>query len=375
MSEERGLLRAISWHESFPWLVLFRAALIGFYLRVLFIAYLAVCVLAFGDWIAGHLFEATPAEEAGPFAIKTYSDLLDIFMSSLGRPALHLPRLFGAHTVLGFVGGLFSVLWWVATFSLFGGAISRIAAMEFSVNDRCGMKAAMQHSAKKFTAYFLSPLFPLFGVTLLMLVLVVFGLLNWLATWIAVLTGLVGFLAVLAALGIGMLMVPLVAGWPLMWGAISAECSDHFDALQRTYSYVTQRPFHYVWYLIIACLAGVAGHLAMGLFVGISMSSLATGLTWGQGTEQTEAIMQCTVAGSIWRFWFEAIQFLVPAYDFGYFFSVFSGIYLLLRHDVDQAEMDEIVLDENQPRFAMPALNKDLDGKSDSEGNSKGPED
>ena len=365
MSEERGLLRAISWHECFPWLILFRAALIGFYLRVLFLAYVAVCVLVLGDWIAGHLFVPAPAQEASPFAISAYADVADIIGSEIYRPALNLPRVFGVHTFLGFLGGLFSVLWWVATFAIFGGAISRIAAMEFSVNDRCGMKAALQHSTKKFTAYFLSPLFPLFGVTLLMLVLVIFGLVNWLGTWAAVLTGLGGFIAVLAALGIGMLLVPLLVGWPLMWGAISAECSDHFDALSRTYAYVTQRPFHYIWYLFVASMAGFAGHVAISFFAGISMSSLATGLTWGQGVEQTEAIMQSSLAGPIWRFWFAVIRYLVPAYDFGYFFSVFSGIYLLLRHDVDQAEMDEIVLDQAQPRFAMPALNKDLDAKSE----------
>ncbi|GAA4439182.1 hypothetical protein [Bremerella cremea] len=359
MSEERGLLRAISWHESFPWLVLFRAALIAFYLRVLFLAYLGVCVLGLGVWIGSHLFGSFPPEAADTLAIEAPTDIFGVFRSGL---VFHNPfgGVFPAHTFRGFVAFIFYALWYVATFAIFGGAIARIAAMEFSVNDRCGMKSALSHSLRKFLGYFLSPLFPLIGVAMLMLIILLFGLVNWLGAWAAIVTGIFGFIAVMAAFGVALLMVPLMLGWPLMWGAISTECSDHFDALSRSYAYVTQRPFHYLWYVCVAIVAGIVGHFAICLFVGVALTALTTGLHWGQGLDQTVAIMDHSVSGPVWRFWFHCMNRLVGAYDFGYFFAVFAGIYLLLRRDVDQAEMDEIVLDEDQPRFAMPALNKDL---------------
>jgi len=359
MSQERGLLRGISWHECFPWLILFRATLIAFYLRVLFLAYLGVCILSIGHWIGSNLFGDWVAEGAGPVLASSPTNFLGSVQEGLrgGNP---FDGIFPAPTFGGLLVFLFYSLWYIATFAIFGGAISRIAAMEFSVNDRCGIKSAFGHSLRKFISYFLSPLFPMIGVTMLMIILLVFGLINWLGPWAAVVTGIFGFVAILVALGIGMLIVPLLLGWPLMWGALSTECSDHFDALSRCYAYVTQRPFHYLWYLIIAFVGGSVGYFAISLLVGTSLAALSTGLQWGQGAEQTEVILTHSVAGPIWRFWYYAAQRLVPAYSFGYFFAVFAGIYLLLRRDVDQAEIDEIVLDEDQPRFAMPALNKDL---------------
>ncbi|RCS54644.1 hypothetical protein DTL42_05810 [Bremerella cremea] len=381
MSEERGLLRAISWHECFPWLILFRAALIGFYLRVMFLAYVGVCVLSIGLWIGDSVFtwHGTPdlpvAEvEAASLAKQASAEMalemsgpaqqLTSFLTTPLHPLYELvfERKF---TFLGGLKRIFLIVWYTATLAIFGGAISRIAAMEFSINDRCGLKGAMGHSRRKFMGYFLAPIFPLIGVALLMTILLAIGLLNWLGTWMAILTGIFGFIAVFVAFVIGMLLVPLLVGWPLMWGAISTENSDHFDALSRSYAYITQRPFHYLWYLSVACLAGSVGLFAITLLATVMSLALSTGLAWGQGNEQTLAIATHSMAGPIWRFWGEAIVRLVPAYSFGYFFAVFSGIYLLLRRDVDQAEMDEIVLDDNQPRFAMPALNKSLDGSDE----------
>ncbi|MFN3151950.1 hypothetical protein [Bremerella sp.] len=364
MSEERGLLRGISWHECFPWLILFRATLIGFYLRVLLLAYLGVCLLSLGHWIGLHLFGSWVAQGAEPVLASSPTHFLTLIQEGLKGENPFQP-IFPVPTFGGLLVFLYYSLWYIATFAIFGGAISRIAAMEFSVNDRCGLKGALSHSLRKFVSYILSPIFPMIGVTMLMVILLVFGLINWLGPWAAVITGIFGFLAVLVSIGIGMLVVPLILGWPLMWGAISTECSDHFDALSRCYAYVTQRPFHYLWYLLVSLVAGLVGYFAMNLLVGTSLAALSTGLQWGQGLDQTEAILTHSVAGPIWRFWYHVVERLVPAYSFGYFFAVFAGIYLLLRRDVDQAEMDEIVLDEDQPRFAMPALNKDL-GEEDS---------
>ncbi|PQO42189.1 hypothetical protein [Blastopirellula marina] len=379
MSEERGLLRAISWHECFPWLILFRAALMGFYLRVMFLAYVGVCVLSIGQWIGDSVFvnKGTPplpvAEvEAATLAEKTATDVnlkmtpaVQRIAEFLATPLKPLGAFMfeGRLTFLGGIKRLFFVIWYAATLAFFGGAISRIAAMEFAVNDRCGLKGGVNHACRKFMGYFLAPLFPLIGATVLLGVLMLIGLINWFATWLAIVTGIFGFIGVLISFVIGMLLVPLIVGWPLMWGAISTESSDHFDALSRSYAYITQRPFHYLWYLIIAILAGSVGVFAVTLLAFVMKTSLETGLIWGQGWVRTEAIQAHSIAGPLWSFWFGMIERLVPAYAFGYFFAVFSGIYLLLRRDVDQAEIDEIILDDTQPRFAMPALNKDLGGE------------
>ena len=65
------------------------------------------------------------------------------------------------------------------------------------------------------------------------------------------LAGLVWPLALVGGLLMGIFMLGLVFGWPLMWGAISTEGTDSFDALSRSYSYVYQRPYHYLFYSIV----------------------------------------------------------------------------------------------------------------------------
>ena len=66
--------------------------------------------------------------------------------------------------------------------------------------------------------------------------------------------------------------------------------------------------------------------------------------------------------GSLWKFGTTLIGLVIAlihavaaAFRFTFFFCAASAIYLLLRHDVDEKEMDEVFLDapptmENSPR-------------------------
>ncbi len=57
---------------------------------------------------------------------------------------------------------------------------------------------------------------------------------------------------------IGLAVIGLVVGWPLMAPTISTEGTDSWEALSRSFSYVFQKPFHYLWYAIVAmCYAAV----------------------------------------------------------------------------------------------------------------------
>ena len=83
-------------------------------------------------------------------------------------------------------------------------------------------------------------------------------------------------LVLLAGLVMAVILVGLV-GWPLMYATISAEGSDSFDALSRSYSYVYQCPWHYLWYCAVA-----AGLRAVVVFFVGFMGSLMVYLgKWG----------------------------------------------------------------------------------------------
>src|SRR5262249_11335766 len=75
---------------------------------------------------------------------------------------------------------------------------------------------------------------------------------------------------------IAFLLIGLV-GWPMIHATLGAEGSDAFDALSRSYSYVLQRPWSYVWNVFVALIYGAV----VVFFVGL-MASLAVYLgKWG----------------------------------------------------------------------------------------------
>ena len=64
------------------------------------------------------------------------------------------------------------------------------------------------------------------------------------------------------------------------------------------------------------------------------------------------------------QFWTGCVKLLAVAYLFSYFWSAASGIYLLLRRDVDGAELNEVFLDadEDEQQFELPTIRTDAAG-------------
>lgn len=78
-----------------------------------------------------------------------------------------------------------------------------------------------------------------------------------------------GFIMALIVLGL--------VGYPLMYTTLSAEGSDTFDALSRSYNYVYESPWSYLWYSIISILYG-----AVLVFFVVVVTSLTVYLAnWG----------------------------------------------------------------------------------------------
>ena len=66
-----------------------------------------------------------------------------------------------------------------------------------------------------------------------------------------VLSGLIWFVVVAFSFMMVLLLIGLIIGWPLMWGAIACEGTDAFDAVSRAYAYAYQRPFRYLSYIAL----------------------------------------------------------------------------------------------------------------------------
>ena len=168
------------------------------------------------------------------------------------------------------------LIWTVAVWSVFGGAITRIAAVQVARGEKIGLVDAVRFTIKRILSYITAPLFPLVFIFVLLVGMVVFGYPFMIPIFGDIVGGLLWPLMILLGLLMAVALVGLV-GWPLMAATVSAEGTDSWEAVSRSYSYVYQKPWHFIWYSLVAIAYGAV----IVFFVGF-MGSLAVYLAkWG----------------------------------------------------------------------------------------------
>jgi hypothetical protein len=169
------------------------------------------------------------------------------------------------------------MLWTLATWALFGGAITRIAAVQITRGEKIGLREALRFTAKRILSYLMAPLFPLAFVFVILIFMILFGFVHLIPGFSDfVWDGLLWWLMLICGLVMAVTLVGLV-GWPLMSATISTEGTDSWEAVSRSYSYVYQKPWHYIWYGLVAIAYGAV----LVFFVGF-MGSLTVYLAkWG----------------------------------------------------------------------------------------------
>jgi hypothetical protein len=398
MSEHDGVtLCSIRWSEVFPWLSTLRSFRLAVTLRVLVLGAAGFLLMLLGWAVIGWMFSGSKLGDPlspSPFGTASLWGLVDSavptdhvppvwsspvavgdpksprYMGPFGGTWLQLSRpvwqVFKEDRVgLGaLVCWVMAALWSLAVWAFFGGAISRIAAVQLASDEQVGWGAALRWAASKWLSYFGAPLFPLAGVVLLVLPLLVGGWIMYF-NWGLLLAGLLWPLALVAGLIMALLLLGLIFGWPLMWATISVEGTDTFDALSRAYAYVFQRPLRYLLYAILAAILGLLGWLLVENFAaGVIWLSL-WGASWGTGAARYGDILTGTDLGplggagaALMAFWAGLIKLLALGYFYGYFWTASTLIYYLLRRDVDATEMDEVFLeaDQGEKQFNLPPL-------------------
>jgi hypothetical protein len=403
---DRSTLRSVAWSEICPWLAIFRTFRLAISFRVLFLGAVAI-LLTVSVWgLIGWMFSESASKSEATHWTQQYTKCCweqvtdgmvpDHPESPLAHDSLHGPadlrRAGGGQPSDPFFGPwaqLTRPLWAVfsrdatyvdlaclllcglsslAIWAFFGGAITRIVAVQLAVDERISWGAAFRHACKKWPAYFAAPLFPLIGVALAAIPV-------WLIAWLlrADLGIFVAAFLWPLLLGMGLIMtlllLGLIFGWPLMWSTISTEGTDSFDALSRSYAYVFQRPVHYLFFAVVASVFGWLGWLLVKNFAAgvVWLTYWAAG--WSGTTEQIDAIMSTPpkldgigYAGAlIIRFWAGCVKLLAVGFVYGYFWTAISAIYYLLRRSVDATEMDEVFLDADQSEqtYGLPQLKTD----------------
>ena len=222
----------------------------------------------------------------------TLADFYQYSAPNLVEPLIKYlrPIVYLSHPKAGFGARIYLcsiILWTLLVWAFFGGIITRMAVLQFAGKEAGGLKEAVKFVSTRFGSYFLSPMVPLGIIAVVIIGSVVFGLVHM----IPILGDLVDGLFWFIPLGFGFVMALLLAGligYPLMYPTLSAEGSDTFDALSRSYNYVYESPWSYLWYAFISIVYG-----AVVVFFVVLMASLTVYLgKWAVGGDAVPRVVR-----------------------------------------------------------------------------------
>ncbi len=321
--------------------------------------------------------------ELSTLRIESKSPLLWHFSEGTGLFMLgqFLPLLnpFAGGNVTHFV---ISVLLYVALFYVWsgaGGAVSRLAALEYARDELPTLNEARQMVRARRKAYFLAPVMPLLLIVFLSILNALGGLVasvpylgpillvfpGW--PLLVITTVLIVFLAVLGVLGFGMMMP-----------AVSVEGKDAFESWSTAYGYVLWGLRRFICYtlvigvigLIAAVVAWAIGELLIYLIYQTVNLGFVRQMPW---LIYEAGRVEFGPAAGAWRIGLLpgpdpymgvfsgillALLLLVRAvpvgYVLGYFFTANTIVYLLMRKDQDGIEVDEVCEAAEETELGVP---------------------
>ena len=371
------VVHEIRWSDALPWWLLFRAAGAAFAPTVILLA-AAGAVATWAGWsmadrldlagvdAAADVIAAAKADDlllpgqatpgtrtpfGRPGPLRSLGDRLPAVVTDLARlvaipfrPTATLRELGGAAARIG---------WFLLVWSIFGTAITRHVALKLVGEDAPGVVGATWFGSRKWLPAFNSVLFVLVGVLALSVPGAILGL-AMRTSWGLAIAGAVWPLVLLGAVVLAILVVGVVAGWPLMVACVGVERGDSFQAISTAFSYLYQRPLHYAFYALVALAVAIPSLAVAALFADATASLALWATSFGMGHDRTTAVLAgltdaapaATWGAQAIAFWNRGLETLLSSFGWGYFWAIATAAYLLLRQDVDGTELDEVVLEE-----------------------------
>ena len=247
------------------------------------------------------------------------------------------------------------ILWALLVWSIIGGALARMTAMQFAKRERLSICQAVRFSARQTFSYLIAPGLPLGGIGVLLLFIVVLAFIGSVPVAGGPILGLLWGLVLFLSFLMTMMLAGIVAGWPLMIAAISTEDSDGFDGLSRSVGYLFDRPWYTLLLAGVALLAGMFGwfllNVLMELTVHLATWSVSTGYFGSAELQLSDAASTTfhqagndTSAESLISFWMTFFSGLLAGYGPSFFFCAVTVIYFLLRKSDDGTELDKVAV-------------------------------
>lgn len=264
----------------------------------------------------------------------------------------------------GAAGILFLAIW-----AFFGGAIARLAAIDFAKGERIEIGQAGAFTCKKFGSFFWAPVAPLVFVAILFLCNYLLGLAGRLPGVGPIIVGLLFFLAAISGFLVVILLIGTILGFPFMWPAIAMEGTDAFDAISRSFNYLFARPWKTLWCWLVALAYGLATTAFVGWFLicmlRIARASVGAGMApedfWalndfiGAGVPADGTQGSMLAAMVLVRMLMILAGGLFLGYIVSFKITAYTVIYAIIRRDVDGTDMSEAYLPEADETPASPA--------------------
>ena len=310
---------------------------------------------------------------------------------------------------------LLGAIWTLVVWAFVGVGICRSAVLKFTREEPLGPIEVAMFSIRQFLASISAVGIPLVCVFLLAIPGMIAGLFL-LFDFGAILAGIFWFVVLGCGLVMAILLVGLFFGWPLMIASVSAEEQDGFDAMSKAYAYLFARPLSYLFYVLLALAFGGFCYwiavVVLSSAVNLSQWSASWTATWNdppaflkkdedgnliipeesnrprldeafllanetpeqaeERREQEKRLKEqqeddedaddsgtsttLRVGQHILSFWQGLLYTVGAAFVYSLFFCLSSAVYLVLRKDVDDMEMDEVSIREEQRSYELPKL-------------------
>jgi hypothetical protein len=274
---------------------------------------------------------------------------------------------------------VFAVLFLLA-WALFGGAISRIAAIHVARDEKISVRQAMNFAVGKLLSFASAPVIPLVIVIVIGLIVSLVALIGNIPFFGPIAVGVFFFLALLAGFVMTLVLLGTAGGFNLMYPTIAVEGSDSFDAISRSFSYVYARPWRMLFYTIVAVIYGAATYLFVHMFiwttlvlthhfVGMGIVTKADNtrplisVMWQDpgttGRLSYAADYDALGAGQklgarFMNAWVMLMVAFLGAYAISLYFSANTIVYYLMRAEVDVTEMDDVYLEQFEEELEAP---------------------
>lgn len=252
-----------------------------------------------------------------------------------------------------------SILLSILVWTFMGLAIQRIAVVRLTTGDSRSLKRGLKWAYRKYGSFW--------GAVILTAIPTV---LIWLSAW----GGLsVPFLrSYLFPLWYGLILTGFWVAWgtffsfPLIGASLVSENGDAFDAASRSFSYATQKPLS-----LAACLFWTVFWGALGFWLVAAILRcgwIAATEFVGSGVLTRPGVLDGAESGAF-VFWNFCLALILNAAFNAYLFTAVSGSYLILRHKIDDVELDEVYLSTpyGLPRHHLPDLIQEADKRQNLE--------